>query len=110
MIDQLRAIDDILLLNIILKSKSFGVYKYVLPEKPIWTSIREMAYHSPFSSEKGVCPMAEVREMMDYLEQYAKLDNDDILLYLVQKEKEENAEESDDEDQVQISEIQGKDA
>ena len=54
--------------------------------------------------------MAEVREMMDYLEQYAKLDNDDILLYLVQKEKEEIAEESDDEDQVQISEIQGKDA
>ena len=53
--------------------------------------------------------MAEVREMMNYLEQYAKLDNDDILLYLVQKEKEEMAEESDDEDQVQISEIQGKD-
>ena len=53
--------------------------------------------------------MAEMREMMDYLEEYANLDHDDILPYLVQKEKEEIAEESDDEDQVQISEIQGKD-
>ena len=53
--------------------------------------------------------MAEMREMMDYLEEYANLDHADILPYLVQKEKEEMAEESDDEDQVQISEIQGKD-
>ena len=53
--------------------------------------------------------MAEMREMMDYLEEYANLDYADILPFLVQKEKEEMAEESDDEDQVQISEIQGKD-
>ena len=53
--------------------------------------------------------MAEVHDMLDYLEQYAHLIHDDILLYLVQKEKEEMADEEDEEDQVQISEIQGKD-
>merc|ERR1712130_1094587 len=57
-------------------------------------------------TEKGFQPMAEVHDMMDYLEQYAYLNHDDILLYLVQKQKEEMADEEDEEDQVQISEIQ----
>ena len=52
--------------------------------------------------------MAEVHDMMDYLEEYAHLNHDDILLYLVQKQKEEMADEEDEEEQVQISEIQGK--